>query len=472
MAEKYDFATRLAEGQPAIDDVQTYVWACHVLGYANPDLTLHAAQVRDWYGTEDGLDLRALDADCAALEAAVAATEDALARQDIGAFSAAWQGDGADASRAFLRRHGEASAAAAAAVRTSADALATLRDNLWQTVDGKVSAAIATAGRAPRDWLAAAQTVTTGAGDRAAASERIDHEVKPFVDNDIRDGWLTAMRSAMAAVTDLYDAATAELTAETDAVFEVPGDLGPSWTPPPRDEDAVTVPAAASVVAPQVGASPLWNASAAPPSAPGAAASAPMPPPMPAPATAPPVDVGSTAPAMAAPPSAPSLGGMPDIGGGLSGFGQQLADAICSLLGSADDTFDTPGIDDQKIHDELDDDPGKDNQFNDHPEEDDGEDESVEPAADVEDDPAGEEPGEVAVAEPACEPADTPIEPPPPVEPAPTPVPEPSEPAPPAEPASPPSEPAPPAEPAPPPEPAAAETPCEIAADELPQVGE
>ena len=46
---------------------QTYVWACHLLGYQNPDLTLHAAQVRDWYGSEDGLDLRALDADCAAL---------------------------------------------------------------------------------------------------------------------------------------------------------------------------------------------------------------------------------------------------------------------------------------------------------------------------------------------------------------------------------------------------------------------
>jgi hypothetical protein len=112
-------------------------------------------------------------------------------------------------------------------VRTTADALAALRDNLWHTVDEKVAAAIAVEGRAPDEWLAAAQTVTTGAGDRAAASERIDQEVKPFVDNDIRTGWLTAMRSAIAAVTDSYDAATAELTAEPDAVFEVPGDLGP-----------------------------------------------------------------------------------------------------------------------------------------------------------------------------------------------------------------------------------------------------
>ena len=78
MAEKFDVAARLAEGRPAVDNIHNYVWACHLLGYQNPDLTLHAAQVRDWYGVEDGLDLLALDADCTALEAAVAATENGL----------------------------------------------------------------------------------------------------------------------------------------------------------------------------------------------------------------------------------------------------------------------------------------------------------------------------------------------------------------------------------------------------------
>ena len=443
MAEKFDTASRLAEGRPPVDNIQTYVWACHVLGYANPDLTLHASQVRDWYGSEDGLDLRALDADCAALEAAVAATENALTRQDdqLGALSAAWQGRSADLSRDFLRRHGEASVAAAAAVRTTADALATLRDNLWHAVDGKVAAAITADDRAPDEWLAAAHTVTTGAGDRAAASERIDQEVKPFVDNDIRADWVTAMRSAMAAVMDLYDAATAELTAEPDAVFDVPGDLGPSWTPPPRDDEVATVPAAASAVAPPVAAPQSWGASSAP---------MPMPMPMPPPPPVPPVDAGSTAPAMAAPPSAPALGGLPDVGSGLSGFGQQLADAFGSLLGSADEALaDTPEIDeptvDEDVDDELDDDPEDD-------------DESVEPAADPEEEPAAEEPVSepVVEADDACEPAETPVEPPPPEEPAPTlaPVPPPPEPAPLGDPA------------------AAAETPCEIAADELPQVGE
>jgi hypothetical protein len=448
MVEKFDVTARLAEGRPAVDNIESYVWACHVLGYANPDLTLHAAQVRDWYGSEDGLDLRALDADCAALEAAVAATEDALTRQDdqLGALSAAWQGRSAELSREFLRRHGEASGAAAAAVRTAADALASLRDNLWHTVDGKVAAAISADDRAPDEWLAAAHTVTTGAGDRAAASERVDKEVKPFVDNDIRTEWLTAMRSAMAAVMNLYDAATAELTAEPDGVFEVPGELGPSWTPPPRDDEVASVPMAGASVAPAAVAPQSWGGPSAPPPMPVPPSSPSSPPTPPVPVAQ--FDPGATAPAMAAPPSAPSLGGMPEIGGGLSGFGQQLADAFGSLLGSADEGLADPDIDDPDVDEDLDD------KLDDEGEEDD--EEAVDPEAEVDDEPVVEEPVEEAVVEPACEPAEEPVVAEPLAEePAPTPVAVP-----------------PPTEPAPPPEPAPAETPCEIAADELPQVGE
>ena len=133
MAEKLDATSRLAEGRPSVDNVQNYVSACHLLGYQNPDLTLHAAQVRDWYASEDGLDLSALQADCAAFDAVVAATERALVQQDdqLGAMPAAWSGYGAEASQAFLRHHGEASATVAAAVRTAADALRALRDRLW-----------------------------------------------------------------------------------------------------------------------------------------------------------------------------------------------------------------------------------------------------------------------------------------------------------------------------------------------------
>ena len=160
----------------------------------------------------------------------------------LAALSGAWHGRGASASREFLMRHADAAAAAAAAVRTAAEALAALRDNLWQIVDGKVAAAMAIDDRRlteRADWLAAAQTVTTGAGDRAAASELIDQEVKPFVDNDIRSDWLTAMRTTTASVTASYDAATAGLATDPAAVFEVPGELGPAWSPPSSSEARV-----------------------------------------------------------------------------------------------------------------------------------------------------------------------------------------------------------------------------------------
>ena len=120
--------------------------------------------MRDWYASEDGLDLRALDADCAALQAAVAATEDALARQadQLSALSGAWQGP---------RRGGVARVPAPprGSVRRGRGGFArrlrrwpTLRDSLWRTVDGKVAAALAIDDRraAQRaEWLAAAQTV-------------------------------------------------------------------------------------------------------------------------------------------------------------------------------------------------------------------------------------------------------------------------------------------------------------------------
>ena len=452
MAEKLDATSRLAEGRPSVDIVQNYVSACHQLGYQNPDLTLHAAQVRDWYATEDGLDLPALNSDCAALERVVTATEAALVRQyaQFAAMSGAWSGYGAEASREFLRRHGEASAVAAAAVRTAADALAVLRDSLWHTVDGKVATALAIEDRrlAQRgEWLAAAQTVMTGAGDRSVASELIDQQVKPFVDNDIRSDWLTAMRAAMAAVTDAYDAATAELTAEPVAMFDVPGDLGPSWTPPPRDDDVPTTPAAAtSSLAPVASAPASWSA---PPTAPPPMPAAPPSMPPMAPAPAPPVEPAAAAPAMAAPPAMPSMGGgMPDIGSGLSGFGQQLADTLGGLLGSADGALpDSPEIEEPDL---LDEEPAR------TPDDELGEDtveaeEAVDPVADTAE--VCEQPAEEP--SPGAPPLEPPP-PPPPAEPAPTPAPLP-----------------PPPEPPPPPGPVAAtETPCEIAADELPQVGE
>jgi hypothetical protein len=455
----FDAASRLTEGRPAVDAVQDYVWACHLLGFQDPDLTLHPSQVRDWYGSEDGIDLGALDADCEALRAVAAATEAALARQDaqVALMTAAWQGPGAQASRDFLQRHGEASAAVVAAVRTAAESLVSLRDGLWHSVDGKVAATLATAGQGARpDWRAAAQTVTTGAGDRATASELVDQEVKPFVDTDIRGDWLTAMRSAMAAVVNAYDAAAAEMASELAIPFDVPGDLGPAWSPAPS-ADVPTAPASvASAVGPvaPVGATGVPQVTAGAPSGFSAApaggapsASAPVPAAMVPPPSAPTVD-----PAGMAPPSLPSMGGgMPDIGSGLSGFGGQLGDMLGGLLGTSQDALsDLPGVEEPDELDEPDEGDPLEDEDEDEPEEEPGEDETeaegLDPdtaESDSASDASGEAPGDPIADPVAAEPNPPPTPAPPPIEPLAAQAPA-----------------------------TVAGTPCEIAADELPQVGE
>lgn len=454
LSENYDVTSYLAQGRPAVETVQGYVWACHQLGFDHQDLTVNASQVDDWYRTEDGMDLAALQRGCLALEAAVRSSQDALAVQSrqLVRLPAAWQGVGGQAAHEFLRRHGDASAGVAAAVQTAAEALVALREELWRAVCAKVDTVVeieARAAGARDEWTAAAHTVTTGAGDRAAASELIDHAVKPFVHNAISSEWLAAMRTTVGSVTASYDRAIAEIAAESSPVFDIPGDFGPARTPARSecDDGSRCAPIAAVVPdpapAPAVTAPAAWSAPATPAPAPatGAPAEPVVPPPLPAP------------PAAAAP--APPLGsmgsGLPDIGGGMSGLGQQFADTLGGLLGGlggeipqlAEPDLEEPELDDLRAE------PEDEEPEDEEPEE--SEPEEEEPELDEEEPEA--EPGEQIEA---VEPVEDPCEPL--AEPVAAPVPEP---------APPPAEPLPPAEST-----AAEQTPCEIAADEVPQVGE
>jgi hypothetical protein len=478
VAESLDVPARLGDGRSAVDIIGEYVWACHLVGYQNPDLTLHAAQVRDWYGSEDGLDLRALEADRAALDAAATATDSArrLQEEQTDALAGAWQGRGADASRAFLARHAEASASAASAVRDATDALAALRDDLWQAVDAKVGAAVEIEGRRQTEraeWLSATRTVTTGAGDRVVASELVDQKVKPFVDNDIRAEWLAAMQKTMAAASAAFDDATSVLTGEPAMPFEVPGDLGPGSIPSPREgaqvaDVAGTAPAAWTSPSPAAvvqGPAPAVP----PPVAPTAgipAAPEPLAAPVPAAAApAPAAPPSSGLPTMPPMPSAGELGGgLPGAAGGLAGLGTQLGDAIGGLVNRPDEALPDPqqlenaaiddgppGVEDDEPAVE-DDEPAVDDEAHDDEAVDDEADDEVadeaddlagaDEAADESDDTCADDSvAESPVAEPVATPPPEPMPPPPMVEPPPS------------------------------AEAIGAKTPCEIAADELPQAG-
>lgn len=437
-----DVAARLAAGQPSVGNTATYVAACHAAGYRHPDLTAHAAQIFEWYGGDDGLNLAVLDADCAALRAASAAADQAVrvSRDGLATASVAWAGESGSVADEFIQRHCAAGAAVADSLRAAAQSCEALRDRLWRAVDGKVGAAVSIddrrAGERPA-WLAAAATVAGGGAAREQAVDVVAHQITPYVDADIRTDWLSAMRAATSSATAAYEDAVRQLDSAPATHFEVPGTFGgppPGSAPPasPRTAPAAAVPVVPPEALP-VSPSPVAEPGPAAPSAFSPLADAPAAQPLPAQLPAEP-----PAPAALGTPASAAMPTMPDVGGGLSGLVGQLADALGGLFDAVPDSAvddGAPSLDDPAAEDEPED-------------------------AVSADDAAPQEDPIVEESEPADQPAEVP----------PTPEAEAVE----AEP--PPSQPvaAPPAPPPPPPvvEKSDDQTPCEIAADELPQVGQ
>ncbi len=460
MADRLDVTTRLAEGQPAVDHLQTYVRACEAVGYQQPDLTAHASQVGDWYETEVGLDLRVLDGDITELRAAVTAIDEALwmQRTQVTELAAAWRGAGAESAARFLERHCDVAEEVSGHIRAAAEHCAVLRDDVWQAVDGKVATTVTIDERSAAQrstWLAAAQAVT--AGDRSASEVIVQRQVMPFVDNDIRNDWLAAMSSANASIAASYDTAIHALASMRDVRFDIPGDLGPSRQPEER-----TIPAMAPSLPLPPGPQPPGPL---PPSAlpPGllpagplptvpAAAAAPEPRPEPAqplptdePEEIPSALTDSLGDADGLSGGTGGLGGLGGMTGGIGGVVSSIVDSIGSLLGSlAGGAGNGPGIEDDPLG--LDD--GDNDPVLDGDDKADEAEETAEPAAVdhtpvpeaavAENPPAATE----AVAEPVAQPVDSPPEATPPADPP--------------APAAPPD----------------GSTPCEIAEDQLPQAGQ
>ncbi|WP_197382359.1 hypothetical protein [Mycolicibacterium mengxianglii] len=470
MAAEFDVAGRLAEGFVAVDDMQTYVWACAVRGYRHPDLTLHGGQVRDWYGTEDGLDLRALDADCAALRTMAQQVADAsqLVRAQTGVVAAAWAGEGGSAAGDFLRRHDAQAVQLTAAVGAAAQSCQRLRDDLWRIVNGKVDSTVAADGRAQGQrsaWLAAARTLTTGGEVSEEAAAVVDSEIKPFVDSVIGGDWVADMRAAVSAVNAAYRAAVDAVAGRPPARFDIPAEL---YAPlAPRAAGAAPGTSGAAVHTAPVTSAPEVPAAPPPTPAPLTSPSATVPTnyavPQPSPAET------MAAPAAMVPPGGPASAPA-DPGAGLGALPGRFADALGGLLGTGSAALgdqaalpEPPELPDLESEPDLEPDPEPEDEAEDEPEdepEDEVEDEvEAEPVEEDSAQQAGEsdgaEPGEDLPAEepqPDCPDSTQPR-----AEAAEEPEPTPPELAPAVPPAA---------------DPAAVSTPCEIAADELPQVGQ
>lgn len=451
MANRLGVAERLAEGASALERTETYVRACQRLGYHHPDLTSRPGQISDWYDGEVGLDLYALDADCAQLRAAGTAITEALRiqRAQIAELASAWAGPAADAAVRFLQRHCDAATTLATEVRAAAQRCESLRDNLWQLIDSKVATAIAIDDRALAQrplWSAAAATVLSGAGDRRTAEEVLRGQVMSYVDNDIRHDWLRAMCSTLAGVTASYDMVSDRLAATPRVCFETAGDLATDW-PPSRS---------GWLAAPRTAGPPAAGVADAVPSDPAPAQTA-VAPATPAAQGAAPALSGLAGDGAAAP-----LGGSGGLGGagGLAELAGRIVDAMEGLVGAAAGQFSDPlvsggpAVADDPVVDDAVDDGGPDEAAR-----------SAQPqrASDLGGPGSGNVTDE-AIAEPAAMPAAPAAAGPPSAEPPaerPLVVDPPPAAAPPV-----------PADGSHPQSPAKASTPCEIAADELPKAGQ
>jgi hypothetical protein len=440
----FDVAGRLAEGLAALDNSRTFVQACAARGYHHPDLTLHDRQIDDWYGTEGGLDLRALDADCVTLRSVSRQADEALQglRAQLPALDAAWSGEGGSAAAEFVGRHTGTATQVATTTATAAVALERLRDELWRAVCDRADVTVAIDDRAASQrstWLTAARAVLGGQTSEEAAAV-VDTQIRPYVDSALGGEWVEAMRTSFGAVVAAYRAATDAVSSRPAVRFDIPGDLGPRVVRP-----VAMSPLAASPAAP-VAAVPASALEQSAPAADFPNAGAPLAEPAPTPAPA-------------VPAAAPAA--LPDPAAGAGGLPGQLADALGGLAGTGTSPLaDLPGIPEPEAAAPPEPPSDTDGEEPVEPEPDDNLDQLRTKVLEAAEDVAVDEEVTAELGEP---PAPEPQDCPPPAEPekeVPPVAPEPPVTPPPVEP-----EPV-----AAAPDPAA--TPCEIAAEELPQVGE
>lgn len=274
MAARFDVPARLAQGSEAVAVTQAYVSACHRRGYRDAEITGYDGQLADRYDSEAGLDLRALDSDCTALRALADAAQDALLtqRRHLAALQDAWRGPGADAAAEFLRRHCDTAAGLTDRLRAAATGLGVLRDELWRLVDAKAAAVLGVderVGAQRSAWLSAACAVNAGTADERAV-DVVEKQVLPYVDNDVRRDWVAAVQTAQDGIAEAYRTAIAAAGPGPGVWFAVPADLGP--IPPPEGPETVPIadpdggrPPAAVVAASTDPAQPVGPAAPEPP---------------------------------------------------------------------------------------------------------------------------------------------------------------------------------------------------------------
>ncbi|AMW21273.1 mediator complex subunit 15 domain-containing protein [Mycobacteroides chelonae] len=200
----------------------------------NPDLTANERQLFDWYDMDAGMDLNKLGADLELFKSAVTTMKSAAERQhgQLQQLMGMWEGKGSEAANQFLRTHNSTADAVTKEFGQVSTGLDGLRETLWTIVDLKKQASTMVDGlvtdRASFD--SAVATYKTGTGDRSVADETNATKIGPHVQQNIEGKWLPAMKAAWGKGGEAYDTFTSALTQELPAEFKnPPGQLGPEY---------------------------------------------------------------------------------------------------------------------------------------------------------------------------------------------------------------------------------------------------
>lgn len=309
-----DVAAKLAQGAAAVGAIETYVAASQAVGLPAGGLTV--AGVRELYAAEAGMRLDAIAADSDALAKLADTAEEGmrLEAEACDAVRESWQGASGTAAAEFVERHLAGGAALVAALRDASAALRSLRDELAALVEHKVGTAVDFDDRRAAEhpvWLAEAEAVLQGLADDVAV-EVVARHISPFVDGDVQSDWMPAMRDATDSVAAAYDEAVTRLSDRPGPQFASPGTGSAGAFPPGPADDTWSAPPAP--------AGPLQQQQWSPP----------------AQAQWPQWPSGLSNAMSSGLPDIGGLGGASGMGGGLSALIGRIADVLGSYAGSPD----------------------------------------------------------------------------------------------------------------------------------------
>ncbi|MFA4080273.1 hypothetical protein ONA92_00975 [Mycobacteroides salmoniphilum] len=240
MAGKYDIESLRSEGIQAIANSQNYTTTAirgngkSPVTITNPDLTANERQLFDWYDMDAGMDLNKLGADLELFKGAVTMMKAAAERQhgQLQQLMGMWEGQGSEAANQFLRTHNSTADAVTKEFGQVSTGLDGLREALWAIVDLKKQASNLVDGlvtdRASFD--SAVATYKTGTGDKSVADETNATKIGPHVQQNIEGKWLPAMKLAWGKGGEAYDTLINALKQELPPEFKnPPGQLGPEY---------------------------------------------------------------------------------------------------------------------------------------------------------------------------------------------------------------------------------------------------